>query len=120
MRSTTLHEHELGAFFARTKDIMAAHVSNARKGVAEFWLVTNAEVSEGLASRLAAEDIGLWSPLRVSRDETLFPPAHKDVPAKTAVADEVGGPSRGCDAEWPSPTFAAEAGESAFKCFNHV
>jgi hypothetical protein len=84
MRSATLHEHELDGFFARTKDLAAAHASNARRGIAEFWLVTNADVSEGLASRLAAENIGLWSPHLVSRDEPLFPPAHADVPANFA------------------------------------
>jgi hypothetical protein len=37
-----------------------------------------------LASRLAAENIALWSPHTVSRDEQLFPPPHVDVPASFA------------------------------------
>lgn len=83
-RSGTLLEGELEGFFTRARDVAAAHSSGARAGKPEFWLVTNAEVSAGLASRLATEGIGLWSPGFISRDEPLFPPAHADVPASFA------------------------------------
>jgi hypothetical protein len=83
-RAGTLLAGELDGFFARARDLSAAHANGARPGSAEFWLVTNAEVSGGLASRLAAENIALWSPHTVSRDEPLFPPPHADVPASFA------------------------------------
>lgn len=83
-RSGTLLEGELEGFFLRARDLAAAHASGTRPGAPEFWLVTNAEVSGGLASRLAAEHIALWSPNAVSRDEPLFPPPHTDVPASFA------------------------------------
>jgi len=83
-RSGTLYEGELEGFFARTRDLAAAHANGTRPGTPEFWLVTNAEVSEGLASRLSAENIALWSPHAASRDEPLFPPAHAHVRASFA------------------------------------
>jgi hypothetical protein len=83
-RSETLHESELDSFFARSRDLTLAHSSRARPGTAEIWLVTNAQVSPGLMSRLVAENIGLWSSQTVSRDEPLFPPPHIDVPASLA------------------------------------
>lgn len=61
-RTGTLLAGELDGFFKRARDLAAGHASGARLGSAEFWLVTNAEVSGGLASRLAAENIALWSP----------------------------------------------------------
>jgi len=83
-RTGTLHEGEMAGFFTRAHDIAAAHASGARAGKPEFWLVTNAEVSAGLASRLSAESIALWSPNAVSHDELLLPPPHADVPASFA------------------------------------
>ena len=83
-RTGTLLPGELDGFFTRARDLAAAHTNGARRGSAEFWLVTNAEVSSSLASRLAAENIALWSPQTVSRDEPLFPPPHVDVPASFA------------------------------------
>lgn len=83
-RSGTLLEGEMEGFFTRAHDLAAAHASGTRPRKPEFWLVTNAEVSAGLASRLAAERIALWSPDLVSRDEPLFPLPHADVPASFA------------------------------------
>jgi len=83
-RTETLIEGELDGFFTRARDLAAAHANGARRGSAEFWLVTNAKVSAGLASRLTAENIALWSPHTVSREEPLFPPPHVDVPASFA------------------------------------
>lgn len=83
-RTGTLLEGELDEFFTRMRDLKTAHANGARAGSAEFWLVANATVSGGLASRLAAENIALWSPHTVSRDEPIFPPPQADVPASFA------------------------------------
>jgi hypothetical protein len=88
-RTESLLEGELDGFFTRARDLAAAHANGTRPGSAEFWLVTNAKVSAGLASRLAAENIALWSPYTVSRDEPLFPPPHVDVPASFAWCAKV-------------------------------
>ena len=84
MRSGTLLGVELEGFFTRAKDIASAHTSGTRQGTAEFWLVTNAEISGGLASRLAEEHIALWSPNAVTRDEPLFPSPSAGVAASFA------------------------------------
>lgn len=83
-RTETLLEGEVDGFFTRARDLAAAHANGARPGSAEFWLITNAKVSAGLASRLVTENIALWSPHTVTRDEPLFPPTHMDVPASFA------------------------------------
>jgi hypothetical protein len=83
-RSATLLEGELEGFFIRARELASAHAEGSRPGTPEFWLVTNAEVSNGLALRLNAENIALWSPYKVSRDEPLFPPPHTDLPANFA------------------------------------
>ena len=62
-------------------DLRSAHANRARPGTAEIWLITNANVSPGLSARLAAENIALWSPQLIAKDEPLFPPAHADVAA---------------------------------------
>lgn len=83
-RTGTLLEGELDGFFTRGRDLAAAHASGARSGSAKLWLVTNAKVSSGLASRLIAKNIALWSPHTVSRNKPLFPPPLVDVPASFA------------------------------------
>lgn len=88
-RTGTLLESELDGFFTRARDLAAAHANGARPGSAEFWLVTNATISGDLAPRLAAENIALWSPHTVSRDEQIFPPPHADVLASFAWCTKV-------------------------------
>lgn len=83
-RSGTLLERDLEGFISRARGLAIAHANGSRPGTPELWLVTNAEVSSGLASRLAAENIALWSPKASSRDEPLFPPPHPDVSASFA------------------------------------
>lgn len=84
MRSGKLLGGEVEGFFTRSKDLAATHSNGARQGAAEFWLITNAEISSGLAAGLAAENIALWSPSATTRDEPLFPPPHADVAASFA------------------------------------
>jgi hypothetical protein len=50
-RTGTLLAGELDGFFTRARDLAAAHANGTTPGSAEFWLVTNAEVSGSLASR---------------------------------------------------------------------
>ena len=78
-RSGTLYESDLDSFFERAKELREAHANGGRQGTSEIWLITNALISSGLAARLAAESIGLWSPQSVSRDEPLLPPPDADV-----------------------------------------
>jgi SEC-C motif len=82
-RSEKLYEADLGGFFERAKQLAEAHAAG-RPGTAEIWLITNAPLSSGLAARLQAEKIGIWSPYSVTRVEPLFPPAHADVNASFA------------------------------------
>jgi hypothetical protein len=49
VRSGKLLEGEVEGFFTRSKDLAAAHSNGVRQGAAEFWLITNAAISSGLA-----------------------------------------------------------------------
>jgi hypothetical protein len=80
-RADALYESELETFFVRARELALVHANKTRPGRAEIWIITNGNVSSGLAARLAAEGIGIWSPHLISRDEPLLPPPHVDVTA---------------------------------------
>ena len=81
LRSGTLYDSQLDGFFSRAQKLREMHANQSRTGTAEIWLISNAPLSAELASRLAADEIGVWSPQSTSRIELLFPPPHADVVA---------------------------------------
>ena len=85
-RAADLSLGDISGSLTQFRDIQAEHAAGRREGAAELWIVSNANPSEALRTRIESEE---WLEGAFVRTPTFTHPGEPELPAPSASIDEL-------------------------------